>query len=97
LSKRSWQSAGQFINAAAEFPNPHDPVHAVAAAHKRRNRDGIRDLAVEAGVDDPESFADQYTALVEGTLVLRQIHGRNDAAKVIKPAVEALITRSLSR
>jgi AcrR family transcriptional regulator len=87
----------QFINAAAEFPNPHDPVHAVAAAHKRRNRDGIRDLAVEAGLDDPESFADQYTALVEGTLVLRQIHGRNDAAKVIKPAVEALITRSLSR
>jgi AcrR family transcriptional regulator len=86
----------QFINAAAEFPNPHDPVHAVAAEHKRKNRDFFRDLARAAGVDDPETFADQYTALVEGTLVLRQVHGRDDAARVIKPAVEALITRSLS-
>jgi AcrR family transcriptional regulator len=83
----------QFINAAAEFPNPHDPVHIVAADHKRRNRDLFRDLARAAGVADAESFADQYTALVEGTFILRQIHGRNDAARVIKPAVEALLIR----
>ena len=85
----------QFINAAAEFPNPHDPVHAVAAEHKRRNRDFFRDLAAAAGAADPESFADQYTALVEGTLVLRQVHGRDDAAKVIKPAVESLVSEKL--
>ena len=86
----------QFINAAAEFPNPHDPVHAVAAEHKRKNRDFFRDLAQAAGIADAETFADQYTALVEGTLVLRQVHGRDDAAKVIKPAVEALLARSLN-
>ena len=85
----------QFINAAAEFPNPRDPVHAVAAEHKRRNRDHFRDLAVAAGANDPDSFADQYTALVEGTLILRQVHGRDDAARTIKPAVEALLERSL--
>jgi AcrR family transcriptional regulator len=85
----------QFINAAAEFPNPHDPVHAVAAEHKRKNRDFFRDLAASAGAADPESFADRYTALVEGTLVLRQVHGRDDAAKVIKPAVEALLNQEL--
>src|SRR5438034_2756008 len=34
-----------FINTAAEFPNPHDPVHQAAAAHKRRCRDDWRDLA----------------------------------------------------
>jgi AcrR family transcriptional regulator len=83
----------QFINAAAEFPNPHDPVHKAAADHKRRNRDLFRDLARAAGANDVEPFADQYTALVEGTLILRQIHGRNDAAKVIKPAAEALLGR----
>jgi AcrR family transcriptional regulator len=85
----------QFINAAAEFPNPHDPVHTVAAEHKRKNRDFFRDLAAAAGATDPESFADQYTALVEGTLVLRQVHGRDDAARVIKPAVESLVAQAL--
>lgn len=85
----------QFINAAAEFPNPHDPVHAVAAEHKRKNRDFFRDLAAAAGADDSEAFADRYTALVEGTLVLRQVHGRDDAATVIKPAVESLVSEEL--
>ena len=84
----------QFINAAAEFPNPNDPVHVVAAEHKRKNRDFFRDLAARAGAVDPESFADRYTALVEGTLVLRQVHGRDDAAKVIKPAVESLVAET---
>lgn len=84
-----------FINAAAEFPNPHDPVHQVAAEHKRNNRDFFRDLAASAGAADPESFADRYTALVEGTLVLRQVHGRDDAALVIKPAIESLIAEQL--
>jgi len=83
----------QFINAAAEFPNPHDPVHAAAAEHKRKNRDNFRDLARAAGLEDPESFADQYTALVEGTLILRQVHGRNDAARAIKPAAKVLLDR----
>jgi AcrR family transcriptional regulator len=85
----------QFINAAAEFPNPNDPVHKVAAEHKRKNRDFFRDLAAKAGAADPDSFADRYTALVEGTLVLRHVHGRDDAAKVIKPAVESLIAEAL--
>ncbi len=85
----------QFINAASEFPNPHDPVHVVAADRKRKSREEFRDLAVAAGIADPEMFADQYTALVEGVLVMRQIHGRNDAAKVIKPAVETLLAQRL--
>ena len=85
----------QFINAAAEFPNPHDPVHSVAAEHKRKNRDFFRDLAASAGAVDPEAFADRYTALIEGTLVLRQVHGRDDAAKVIKPAIESLVTEAM--
>ena len=86
----------QFINAAAEFPNPYDPVHGVAAEHKRKNRDFFRDLAASAGAADPEVFADRYTALVEGTLILRQVHGRDDAAKVIKPAVESLVAEALA-
>ena len=82
-----------FLNAAAEFPNPHDPVHQVAAAHKRQTRDQFRDLARAAGAGPAaaETFADCYTALIEGALILRQTHARNDAARVVRPAVQQLI------
>jgi AcrR family transcriptional regulator len=82
-----------FMNTAAEFPNPHDPVHQAAAAHRRRSRDHWRDLAKAGGAEpaDAETFADCYTALIEGALVLRQTQSRNDAARVVRPAVEQLI------
>lgn len=82
-----------FMNTAAEFPNPHDPVHQAAAAYRRRARDHWRDLAHAAGATQAaaEAFADCYTALIEGALVLRQAHGRNDAARVVRPAVEQLL------
>ena len=86
-----------FINTAGEFPNPHDPVHQAAAAHKRRTRDQFRDLIVAAGADpaDAEGIADCYTALFEGALILRQTHGRNDAARVVRPAAEQLLRAHL--
>lgn len=82
-----------FMNTAVEFPNPNDRVHQAAAAYKRRTRDHRRDLALRAGASPAaaEIFADCFTALIEGALVLRQTHGRNDAARVVKPAVEQLI------
>jgi AcrR family transcriptional regulator len=82
-----------FTNTAAEFPNPHDPVHQAAVAYKKRARDHWRDLARTAGADAmaAETFADCYTALIEGALILRQTHRRNDAARAVRPAVEQLI------
>jgi AcrR family transcriptional regulator len=82
-----------FTNAAAEFPNPHDPVHQAAAAYKRRVRDHFRDLAKAAGAEGAgaETFADCFTAIIEGALVLRQTQGRNDAARAVRPAVEQLM------
>ncbi len=80
-----------FINAAAEFPNPNDPVHRAAADYKRQTRDHFRDLAKRAGAGDAETFADHYTLLLEGTLILRQVHGRDDAAAVARPLVERLV------
>lgn len=86
-----------FLNATIEFPNPHDPVHTAAAKHKRRMRDHFRNLAGAAGAVDAESFADTFTALFEGMLVLRHSHGRNDAARVIRPAVERLLAASIAQ
>jgi AcrR family transcriptional regulator len=86
-----------FMNAAAEFPNPHDPVHQAAAAYKRRTRDHWRDQVLATGADASaaETFADCFTALIEGALILRQTHGRNDAARAIRPAVEQLMNAYL--
>lgn len=84
-----------FINAAAEFPNPHDPIHQAAAAHKRAARDWFRDLARQAGADDPETFADLFTTVVEGTLILRHVHHRDDAARINHPFIEQLIQRHI--
>lgn len=86
-----------FNNAAAEFPNPHDPVHQAAAAHKKKIRDQWRDLAIAAGADATaaETFADCFAALIEGALILRQTQGRNDAARAVRPAVEQLISTYL--
>lgn len=88
-----------FLNTAVEFPNPHDPVHQAAAAYKQRVRDHRRDLARLAGAAPPdaEAFADCFTALMEGALILRQTWGRNDAARAIRPAVEQLIRTYLHK
>jgi AcrR family transcriptional regulator len=82
-----------FMNTAAEFPNPHDPVHQAAADYRRKSRDHWRDLARAAGADAAaaETFADCYAALVEGALVMRQTQARDDAARVVRPAVEQLV------
>lgn len=84
-----------FINAAAEFPNPNEPAHQAAVAHKQRSREDVRDLARAAGLADPETFADEYTLLFEGALIMRQTLGRNDAARLARGAVERLIERSI--
>ncbi|HVJ80319.1 MAG TPA: TetR/AcrR family transcriptional regulator [Planctomycetia bacterium] len=80
-----------FINTAVEFPNPHDPVHQAAAVHKRNARDLCRDQARAAGIVEADRFADEYTLLFEGALILRQAHGRDDAARLARAAVERLL------
>ncbi|MFU8830347.1 MAG: TetR family transcriptional regulator C-terminal domain-containing protein, partial [Phycisphaerales bacterium] len=84
-----------FLNTAAEFADRCDPIHQAAAMHKKANRDIFRDLAARAGATDPEAFADHYTIMLEGTLILRHVHGRNDAARIARPAVLTLIESSI--
>ena len=81
-----------FINAAAEFPNPNDPIHQAAAQHKIKHRKWIGELAEKAELNDPEAFADTYVMLFEGALILRQVYGNNDAAKQAKRRVIELMS-----
>jgi AcrR family transcriptional regulator len=88
-----------FMNAAAEFPDPNDPVHQAAMTRRRASRDNYRNLARATGADAAaaETFADCYTALVEGTLLLRQTHRRDDAARTVRLAAEQLVSGFLKR
>ncbi|CAN5396708.1 TetR/AcrR family transcriptional regulator [soil metagenome] len=86
-----------FINAAAEFSDPRDPAHQAAAAYKARSRALFRDLAAQAGANEPETLADLYTAILEGTLIMRHVHNRNDAARVVRPMVEQLLDQHLPK
>lgn len=84
-----------FVNAAAEFSDRGDPIHIAAAAHKQKTRCYLRDLADQAGAHEAEAFADQFMILFEGTLVLRHVYDRDDAARAVRPALLELITRYL--
>ncbi len=84
-----------FINAAAEFPNPADPVHQAAAAHKTAFRDWITQLAREAGATEVDVFVDQYVLIFEGSLIMRQVHGRDDAARLARNTIGQLLGHDL--
>ncbi|WP_158264809.1 TetR/AcrR family transcriptional regulator [Blastopirellula marina] len=84
-----------FLNVAAEFPNPRDPIHIAGAAHKLRSRETFRDLAIDAGAERPGELADQLTILMEGAIVLRQVCGCDDAAKTAAETVETLLEINL--
>lgn len=81
-----------FLNAAAEFPNPHDPVHKAAAVHKHKSREIYRDLCIAAGGNDAEAFADRFAMLVEGALIMRHVYHRNDAAATARVMAEQLMS-----
>lgn len=80
-----------FINAAAEYPNPNDPIHQAAAEHKRKFWEWVNALSEQAGSIDAATFADAYAMTFEGALVMRQVHGRDDAAKIAKQQVQRLM------
>jgi AcrR family transcriptional regulator len=88
-----------FMNAAAEFPNPNDPVHQAAVVHKKKNQDLWRRLARAGGASasSADTFVDCFSAMFEGALILRQTQGRNDAARVVRPAVEQMIATYLPK
>src|SRR5262245_22661359 len=75
-----------FVNAGAEFPSPNDPIHHAAAAHSRNMLQGLREIAVRAGVADADTLAQQLMVVVSGALVARHIAMEKDAAGVARSA-----------
>lgn len=81
----------QFINAAAEFPSPNDPIHQAAARHKEAFEQAITDMARDAGLKNPEDLAVKWMVLIEGAINLRQVMQNDHAAASARGIAELLL------
>ena len=73
-----------FLNDCAEFPDPHDPIHCVAAENYRLAEEQIRGLAAAAGASDPVRLAHDLVCLLMGAVTRRLVFGDNTAARMAR-------------
>ncbi|MCC3265692.1 TetR/AcrR family transcriptional regulator [Arthrobacter gengyunqii] len=58
-----------FINAAAEYPDPHSPIRAVVLEHRQWLHAEVSGRLAQLGAQDPDSLADQLLMLRDGAMV----------------------------
>jgi AcrR family transcriptional regulator len=58
-----------FINVMLEHPDADHPLHQAAAEYLARIRSFLQDLAADAGIADPASFAREWHILMKGSIV----------------------------
>jgi AcrR family transcriptional regulator len=85
-----------FINTAAETAAGSD-VHARTVEHKAEVRRWVRDLAAEAGANDPDALARALTLLLDGGLSAGVLDADPGAADAAKAAARALVDASCPR
>lgn len=80
-----------FINAAAETPDPDDPVRVVVDRHRRWCRDTFARLAAEAGVADADVAAGQLMMLRDGAMVAGYLGDPDEVAETLREACLAVV------
>ncbi len=80
-----------FINAAMEFPLPHEPAHVAASQNKQAIEGILYDLAVDAGADDPRALAQELCLIMEGTYVTRQVTGNKQTIEIARRIASLVI------
>jgi AcrR family transcriptional regulator len=81
-----------FINTLLEFGDLDHPVGRASADYLENIRSVIRDLALEAGVRNPDAFALSWHILMKGSIV-QAAEGDRDAAKRARELGALLIER----
>lgn len=94
LQQKDFKSCA-FIRAASEYPDFGDPIHDLAAEHKRLLLGYIRGLAKQAGAPEPGRLARQLRLLIEGAVVTAHLHGPADVAADAGNAARCLIDAEL--
>lgn len=85
-----------FINAAAEYPDPTDPIHRAAAEHKRLFREYLQEQVAACGFEDPDVVTGQLLLLMEGAIVTAQVSRQVGPGEVplARRAAEVLLSQA---
>ncbi|MFD9892695.1 TetR/AcrR family transcriptional regulator [Amycolatopsis sp. NPDC059027] len=85
-----------FVDAAAEFPDPHSPVHDYAAEQKRRLSARLTELVSALGVAEPRTLGEQLAVLVDGAASRAMVLNDASCGDPARTAAEALLDAALS-
>jgi AcrR family transcriptional regulator len=85
-----------FINAAAETPDPEDPVRVVVDSHRQWTRDVFADIATAAGATDADTTAGQLMMLRDGAMVNGYLSDPDQIAETLRLALLAVISNGCS-
>jgi AcrR family transcriptional regulator len=80
-----------FVNAAMEFPLPHEPAHIAASENKQAIEDIVRALAEEAGADEPRALAQELCLIMEGAYVTRHVTGNRNTVNIARRLAQLAI------
>jgi AcrR family transcriptional regulator len=86
-----------FINTTVELADPAHPAHAAVVAHKDRSRVYFRQLAVAAGLADPDAISEQWMLLSEGATITALVEDDRDAGRRARRAAEVLLAAAERR
>lgn len=81
-----------FINAAAEFADPDDPVRNAVDAHRRWMLDVFAEIAAEAGAQDVDAVARQLMILRDGAMVNGYLGEPTSVADSLGAAFASILT-----
>lgn len=85
-----------FVNAAMEFPLPHDPVHGLAVANKQAIERIVADIARSAGVAEAERLASELCLIAEGAYVTFTVTHDPATIDIARGIADTVIDRHLA-
>ncbi|MDH4228991.1 MAG: TetR/AcrR family transcriptional regulator [Nitrospirota bacterium] len=95
-----WGNSGYrgcpFIRAVGEFSDRAHPLHRLASLYKRLITGYLRELARQAGADQPDDLAEQLTLLLEGAAVMHALADSGDVTRRAAQAARILIEAALA-
>ncbi len=83
-----------FINAASEIADPDHPARAVALSHKKGVQEHLASLAAQAGLQEPETLAEELLLLLEGAAVTASMRKSHEPLDTARSAARSLVDRS---